>query len=170
MRLILSAINASGTDIVKLKATKLTSHGKDMLTILQFSDLIQPAENFTIFFTRPESKILNYRNVHFVKIRNHGDSDQHTSYDMDDISADVMRYKDANKITMANIGGHCFGAKLTFATANSNLKRFTGVITFDGGPIDHKYYEAWYKLKELINFSHNMKLYEMEPATAIRAI
>ena len=34
MRLILSAINASGTDIVKLKATKLTSHGKDMLTIL----------------------------------------------------------------------------------------------------------------------------------------
>ena len=89
---------------------------------------------------------------------------------MDDISADFMSYKDANKITMANIEGHCFGAKLTFATANSNLKRFTGVITFDSRPVDHKYYEAWYKFKELINFSHNMKLYEMEPATAIRAI
>ena len=58
-------------------------------------------ENFTNFFTRPGSKILNYRNVHFVNMRNQGDSDHHTSYDMDDISADVMRYMDANKITIA---------------------------------------------------------------------
>lgn len=170
MRFMLSGVNAPGTDNVKLRATKLASRGKDMPTMLWFSDLMEPAENFTNFFTRPDSKILNYRNVHLVNMRNQGDSDHHASYDMDDMSADVMRYMDDNKITMATIGGHGFGAKLAIATANANLERFTGVIALDGGPVDHKYHEAWYELKEYITFAHNMKLNEMEPSVALRAI
>ena len=58
MRFMLSGVNAPGTDNVKLRATKLASRGKDMPTMLWFSDLMEPAENFTNFFTRPDSKIL----------------------------------------------------------------------------------------------------------------
>lgn len=59
------------------------------------------------------------------------------------MSADVVRFMDQNKITLASIGGHGFGAKLATATANSNLNRFTGVICLEGGPLDHRFYEAY---------------------------
>ena len=44
---------------------------------------------------------------------------------------------------MATIGGHGFGAKVAAATAAANLDRFTGVVQYEGGPIDHRYHEAW---------------------------
>ena len=34
-------------------------------------------------------------------------------------------------------------AKVAAATAINNLNRFTGVIQLEGGPLDHKYYEAY---------------------------
>lgn len=160
---MLTGVQASGsTAEVRLRSTILNSRGKDMPTMLWFSDLMEPAENFTKFFTRPDNKILNYRNVHLVDMRNQGESDHHESYDIDEMANDVMRYMDANKITMATIGGHGFGAKLATATANANLERFTGVINLEGGPVCHKYHEAWYELKEYINFASNMKLSGMD--------
>jgi len=59
------------------------------------------------------------------------------------MSNDVVRFMDEHKITMASIGGHGFGAKLATATAISNMNRFTGVICLEGGPLDHRYYEAY---------------------------
>lgn len=50
---------------------------------------------------------------------------------------------DEKQITMATIGGHGFGAKVAAATAINNMNRFTGVIQLEGGPLDHKYYEAY---------------------------
>ena len=44
---------------------------------------------------------------------------------------------------MATIGGHGFGAKVAAATAAANLDRFTGVIQYEGGPLDHRYYESY---------------------------
>ena len=44
------------------------------------------------------------------------------------MSEDIIRFMDTNKITMATIGGHGFGAKVAAATAINNLDRFTGVI------------------------------------------
>lgn len=44
---------------------------------------------------------------------------------------------------MATIGGHGFGAKVATMAATYNLNRFTGVIMLDGGPLDHRYYEAY---------------------------
>ena len=63
---------------------------------------------------------------------------------------DIIRFMDQNKITMATIGGHGFGAKVATATANANNSRFTGVINLDGGPMDHKYYEAQHELNEVV--------------------
>jgi len=50
---------------------------------------------------------------------------------------------DEKKITYATIGGHGFGAKVAAATAINNMDRFTGVISLEGGPIDHRYHEAY---------------------------
>ena len=56
---------------------------------------------------------------------------------------DVVRFMDQNKITLAGIGGHGFGAKVATATAINHMNRFTGVICLEGGPIDHTYHEAY---------------------------
>ena len=44
------------------------------------------------------------------------------------MSNDIVRFMNENKITMATIGGHGFGAKVAAATAINNMERFTGVI------------------------------------------
>ena len=45
-----------------------------------------------------------------------------------DMSEDIVRFMNENKITMATIGGHGFGAKVAAATAINHMDRFTGVI------------------------------------------
>lgn len=60
---------------------------------------------------------------------------------------DIIRFMDDNQITLATIGGHGFGAKVATATASENLTRFTGVMALEGGPIDHRYHEAYQELK-----------------------
>ena len=62
---------------------------------------------------------------------------------MEDMTDDIIRFMDERQITMATIGGHGFGAKLAAATAAANLDRFTGVIQYEGGPLNHKYYESY---------------------------
>jgi pimeloyl-ACP methyl ester carboxylesterase len=114
--------------------------------MIWFSDLVEPASNFEQFFSHADNKILNVRNVWLLDIRNMGHSDHHESFDMDEISADVARFMDKNKLTMATLGGHGFGAKVALATAINNMERTTGVIMLEGGPLDHRYYEAYQEL------------------------
>ena len=45
------------------------------------------------------------------------------------------------------MGGHGFGAKVALATAINNMDRCTGVINLEGGPLDHRYYEAYQELR-----------------------
>ena len=52
------------------------------------------------------------------------------------MSDDIVRFMDENKITMATIGGHGFGAKVATVTAINHMNRFTGVINLEGGPVD----------------------------------
>ena len=44
------------------------------------------------------------------------------------MSNDIVRFMNDNKITMATIGGHGFGAKVAAVAASHNYERFTGVI------------------------------------------
>ncbi len=85
-----------------------------------------------------------------LNYRNQGGSDHHESYDMESLSNDIVRFMDEKKITYATIGGHGFGAKVAAATAISHLERFTGVIQLEGGPLDHRYYEAYQELTSYI--------------------
>ena len=43
-----------------------------------------------------------------------------------------MRFMDQQKLTMATLGGHGFGAKVALATATANLNRCTGIVALDG--------------------------------------
>ena len=154
---------------MKLRGQFLKGRHSDLPTMIWLADLLEPSENFTKFFTRPDNKVLDVRNVWLLNYRNFGDSDHHESFaldvslqtqfnniasiievynilikfDVQDTSNDIVRFMDENKITMATIGGHGFGAKVATATASNHTNRFTGVVCLDGGPLNHQYYEAY---------------------------
>ena len=75
---------------------------------------------------------------------------------MDEISSDVVRFMDKNKLTMATLGGHGFGAKVALATAINNMDRVTGVINLDGGPLDHRFYESYQELESYVKVAKDM--------------
>lgn len=99
-----------------------------------------------------------------------GNSDHHESFSMDEISADVMRFMDQQKLTMATLGGHGFGAKVALATAINNMNRCTGVVNFEGGPLDHRYYEAYQELASYVEVAKNMPVHKMEVAACNKHI
>ena len=86
------------------------------------------------------------------------------------MSDDIVRFMDQNKITLATIGGHGFGAKVATATAISNLNRFTGVISLDGGPLDHRYYEAYQELAAYVEAVRNLNIEKLNAQEAVKKI
>lgn len=112
--------------------------------MLFFTEACDPVENWIPFFSNPENKvkyykilqILDYRNVHILSPRNFGTSDKHFSFDVEDLANDVMRYMYSNKITMATLAGHGFGAKVALAAGCYNPERTTGVVCIDYSPMD----------------------------------
>jgi pimeloyl-ACP methyl ester carboxylesterase len=133
-------------------------------------EIVEPAENFAKFFNRSDNKCKDVRNIWCLDYRNQGMSDHHESYDMDEMSEDIVRFMDANKITTATIGGHGFGAKVAAATAINNLDRFTGVIQLEGGPLNHRYHEAYQELESYVKHAKSIKLAEMDLSAANKAI
>lgn len=83
---------------------------------------------------------------------------------------DIVRFMDDNKITMATIGGHGFGAKVATATAINHMNRFTGVVCLEGGPLDHRYHEAYQELAEYIDLANSLKLDSMDVNGALKAL
>lgn len=51
--------------------------------MIWLADLLEPSENFTKFFTRPDNKVLDVRNVWLLNYRNFGDSDHHESFGLE---------------------------------------------------------------------------------------
>lgn len=86
------------------------------------------------------------------------------------MSNDIVRFMNDNKITMATIGGHGFGAKVAAATANNHMDRFTGVIQLEGGPIDHRYHEAYQELASYIEYCAKINLSGLDASGVTRAI
>lgn len=77
---------------------------------------------------------------------------------------------DEKKITMATLGGHGFGAKVALAAAINNMERCTGVINLDGGPLDHRYYEAYQELHSYVKIAKDMPLDKLEMGQAHKHI
>lgn len=141
-----------------------------MPTMIWLPELIEPASNFVPFFTRPDNRIRELRNVWCLDYRNQGNSDHHDSYDMEEMSADIVRFMDDHKITTATIGGHGFGAKVAAATAINHMDRFSGVIQLEGGPLDHKYHEAYQELDSYVKYAASIPIGDMEGGQALKAI
>ena len=168
------------SDEVQLRGIHLASRKADMPTMIWFADLVEPVENFKAFFNRPDNKILDQRNVWLLNYRNMGHSDHHESFDLDvsqliinvsqDIAADVMRFMDQQKLTMATLGGHGFGAKVALATAISNLNRCTGVIALEGGPLNHVHYEAYQELASYVKFCASLPIDRLDHGKATKMI
>jgi len=107
----------SDTKDVKLRGTLLPARGVDKPVMIWLGDILEPASNFSGFFNRECNKVRDQRNVWLLDYRNQGESDHHNSYDLEEMSEDIVRFMDENKITMATIGGHGFGAKVATVTA-----------------------------------------------------
>jgi pimeloyl-ACP methyl ester carboxylesterase len=86
------------------------------------------------------------------------------------MSNDIVRFMDEHKLTLATIGGHGFGAKVAAATAINHTNRFTGVINLDGGPIDHRYYEAYQELAHYVEEVRNLHIEKLSSAEAIKKV
>jgi len=148
----------------------LPGRQKDLPTLIWLPEIVESANNFEQFFMRKDNKVRDVRNVWLLNYRNQGDSDHHTSYDMDHIADDIVRFMDENQITMATIGGHGFGAKVAAATAIKNLDRFTGVISLEGGPLNHKYYESYQELESYVKLASSLDIANMELGKVHRAL
>jgi pimeloyl-ACP methyl ester carboxylesterase len=122
-----------------------------MPTMLWFPEVMEPAENWEKWFKLPENKILDYRNVWLLNPRNFGDSDHHSSFDLEEVSRDINRFLDENKLTFVTVGGHGYGAKIASAFGTYHMDRTTGVVCLEGGPMDHSFHEAWEEVKNIIN-------------------
>lgn len=99
-----------------------------------------------------------------------GDSDHHESFEMEHISNDIVRFMDKQKLTMATLGGHGFGAKVALATAINNMNRCTGVINLEGGPLDHRYYESYQELVSYVDAARKLDLNKTDFAGAVKYI
>ena len=75
---------------------------------------------------------------------------------------------DEKKLTMATLGGHAFGAKVALATAINHMDRCTGVINLDGGPLDHRFYEAYQELESYVKIANDMPIQKMDFAQATK--
>ena len=122
---------------MQLRGTFLQGSKPDLPTMIWLPELIEPAANFASFFDTPRNKILQQRNVWLLDYRNQGESDFYPSYNMEDMSNDVVRFMNDKKISLATIGGHGYGAKVAAATAINHMDRFTGLIQYEGGPLSH---------------------------------
>jgi len=138
----------SDTRHVNLRGTYLKGNFDDLPNLIFFPEICDPASNWTEFFTNPDNKFLNYRNVWLVDPRNFGNSDQHSSFDLSEMAEDVMRFMYSHKISTATLAGHGFGAKLATAVGCYYPERVTGIFGIDGGPLDQRYHEAFHELKD----------------------
>lgn len=121
-----------------------------MPTLLWFPEVMEPCENWEKWFTRPENKILEYRNVWLLNPRNFGDSDHHASFDLEDVANDIDRFIEEKQLTYVTVGGHGYGAKVASAFASYFHHRTSGVMCLEGGPIDHSFHESWEEVRDII--------------------
>jgi len=159
---------AANSGAVKLRGTFLKGSKPDLPTLIWLPELTEPSANFRPFFDMPGSKILKTRNVWLLDYRNQGDSDHFPSYEMQDMTDDIVRFMDENKISLATIGGHGYGAKVAAATAINHMDRFTGLMQYEGGPLNHKFHEAYQELAGYVACASKMDLSKMDHSEACK--
>jgi len=148
---------------VELRGIRIQGNGEDLPSLIFFPDVFDQVENWLPYFTSPQNQILDYRNVYLLYPRNFGLSDWCT--DTPDeygeaVAKDVERFMYQNKITMATLGGHGFGAKNAMVTATYKSELVTGVMAYDYAPQDYTYFRSADTLR---NISKSLAEFEDKP-------
>jgi pimeloyl-ACP methyl ester carboxylesterase len=139
---------------VQLRGIKLTGYRQDLPNMIFFPDLFDTAENWVPFFRKSTNSILNHRNVYIVYPRNFGTSDSCMDNNEDHgeaVAMDVERFMYDQKITMATLAGHGFGAKNAMVTGCYRPELVTGVLALDYAPQDYTYFRVGHTYREIVN-------------------
>jgi len=135
---------------VNLRGEFIKGNYNDLPNLIFFPEACDSVKNWRNFFTNPENRFLDYRNVYLLYPRNFGTSDRHNSYDIEDMTGDVLRFMYDHRISTATFGGHGFGGKLALAFGCYHAERTTGVFNLDTVPMDHRYHEAFVEFRNYI--------------------
>lgn len=148
----------SNTKEVTLRGSFIKGNYNDLPNLIFFSETLDPVTNWIPFFTNPDNKFLDFRNIYLINPRNIGTSDYHDSFGIEEMADDVVRFMYENKISTATIGGHGLGGKLALAVGCYHSERVTGVFCIDSAPLDHRYHEAFREFKNVVNEAHKVDL------------
>lgn len=64
----------------------------DLPNLIFFTEACDLTNNWIPFFTDPNNRILDYRNVWLINPRNFGTSDRYPGFDLQDMANDVVRF------------------------------------------------------------------------------
>jgi esterase len=78
--------------------------------------------------------ISRQRDVFLVDLRNHGESDHHSSMTYEEMARDVGRFAESRGLNNYTLIGHNMGAKTAMMTATLFPKQVNGVICLDTAP------------------------------------
>jgi len=148
----------TNNDEVDLRGVHIKGKYEDLPTLIWFPQLLDPAENWIKFFTNPDNRILEYRNVWLLNPRNFGGSDRHASFYGEDLADDVVRFMWKHKLSTASIGGHGIGGKIALAAACYHSDRFSGYFGLDYTPVNYAEYEAFKEIVTYLNALRGLNL------------
>ena len=74
------------------------------------------------------------RDIFLVDLRNHGESDHHSSMTYEEMADDLVRFFDSRGLDQVTLIGHNIGGKTALATAGLHSDRVRGVISLDTAP------------------------------------
>ena len=77
----------------------------------------------------------NNRHMYLLDLRNHGESDHHSSMTYKEMANDVLRYADHQQIDKITLLGHNIGAKTAMTLSCMHPDRVTAVISLDTAPV-----------------------------------
>ena len=74
------------------------------------------------------------RDVFLVDLRNHGESDHHSSMTYEEMAGDVARFAESRDLSSVTLIGHNIGAKTAMMTATLYPDQVNGIICLDTAP------------------------------------
>lgn len=146
-----STMSKDSSDVY-LRGVTLRSKFNDMPNLIFFPDMFDSVENWIPFFTHPQNRILDYRNVHILYPRNFGNSDYCAprANDVEDLVGDVERFMYGNQISTATLAGHGFGARNAALVGCYKPHLVTGFLGLDYAPQDYRYFEVAHSIRAMI--------------------
>ena len=79
-------------------------------------------------------QISNERDIFLIDLRNHGDSDHHSSMTYTEMADDLLRFIDSRNLSQVTLIGHNIGGKTAMRFAGLYPDRVKGLVSFDTAP------------------------------------